>query len=110
MKLVFEHIDFTTVGHLQSLLESEGIATEIRNLVNSGLAGEIPFTQVFPELWVLNDKEEGRALALIRDYRAAAALPVGPPWRCPTCRETVDGVFAQCWNCGTPAPATIGDV
>jgi hypothetical protein len=106
MKLVFDHIDFTVVGHLQSLLEAEGIRTEIRNEGGSGAAGELPFTQVYPELWILENKDEPRAKALIKAYRdEAAAAPVGPDWTCPACGESVEGVFSRCWNCGTALPA-----
>ncbi len=108
MKLVFDHIDFTVVGHLQGLLEAEGIRTEIRNEAGSGAAGELPFTQVYPELWILDNRDEARAKALIQGYRdEAAAAPVGPDWICPGCGEKVDGVFSSCWNCGTATPAAL---
>ena len=25
-------------------------------------------------------------------------------WVCPGCRESIDGPFEQCWNCGAPMP------
>lgn len=106
MKLVFDHIDFTIVGHLQTLLEAEGIKTEIRNLGGSSAAGELPFTQVYPELWVVNNADEDRAKALVAQYRNTEAAEVhGPDWTCPVCKERVEGVFSQCWNCGAPAPS-----
>ena len=101
MKRVFDHIDFTIVGHLQSVLESEGIRTEIRNEGASRAAGELP---IYPELWVLDNADEARAKAVIREFREAAAnTPTGPDWTCPVCKERVEGVFSECWNCGTPA-------
>jgi len=103
MKLVFDNIDFTVVGHLQSILEAEGIKTEIRNEAGSGAAGELPFTQVYPELWILENADEPRAKAIIKSYReTAASAPTGPDWVCPVCKEHVEGVFSECWNCGTP--------
>jgi hypothetical protein len=108
MKLVFDHIDFTVVGHLQSLLEAEGIRCEIRNLNASGTAGAVPVAQVYPELWILENRDEARAKSLIQSYRdEAAAAPVGPDWTCPACGESVDGVFSSCWNCGAAMPATV---
>lgn len=105
MKLVFDHIDFTIVGHLQSILEAEGIRTEIRNEGGSGAAGELPFTQVYPELWILQNKDEARARALIQEFKEdAEEAPEAPAWNCPSCGEAVDGVFSECWNCGTAAP------
>lgn len=105
MKLVFDHIDFTAVGHVRGLLEAEGIPCEIRNEGGSGAAGELPFTQVYPELWILNDRDETRARAIVRDFRESATPP-GPDWTCPRCHEGVDGIFSECWNCGEPAPAS----
>jgi len=102
MKLVFEHIDFTIVGHLRGLLEGEGIRTEIRNEGGSGAAGELPFTQVYPELWILENRDEARARSIIREFRESVAAAPGPEWICPSCHESVDGHFSECWNCGSP--------
>ena len=105
MKLVFENIDFTIVGHLQTVLQAEGIKTEIRNEGASGATGELPFAQVYPELWVLDNGDEARAKAIIKDYRdKSAAIPAGPDWICPVCKEHIEGVFGECWKCGAPAP------
>jgi hypothetical protein len=105
MKLIFDHIDFTIVGHIQSLLEAEGIKTEIRNLNASSAAGAVPIAQVYPELWILNNSDEARAKSIVKEYRQAAAdTPVSPDWICPVCKERVEGIFSECWNCSTPAP------
>jgi Putative prokaryotic signal transducing protein len=106
MRLVFEHIDFTVVGHMKSLLDSEGIPCEIRNAGAAGLAGEVPYTQVYPELWVLEKLDEPRAREIIRIYRDKdASAPKGPDWTCKKCGESVDGIYAECWNCSTSAPS-----
>lgn len=105
MRLIFENIDFTIVGHMQTILEAEGIRTEIRNAGAAGLAGEVPYTQVYPELWILENTDEPRAREIIRDYREkSAATPAGPDWTCAKCGEAVDGIFIECWNCGAPSP------
>jgi len=106
MRLVFENIDFTIVGHMQTLLEAEGIRTDLRNAGSAGLAGEVPYTQVYPELWVLDNANEARARAIIKDYQdKSEATPAGPDWTCPKCGESVEGVFAECWNCGSSVPS-----
>jgi len=107
MEKVYENPDFPMVGHFQSILESEGIATELRNEGGSSLAGEVPFTQVFPELWVTRAKDVDRAKAIIKAYQdeqhsSASTLK---DWVCPSCGETVDGGFAECWNCGAALPS-----
>ena len=105
MRLIFENIDFTIVGHMQTILAAEGIRTEIRNAGAAGLAGEVPYTQVYPELWILNNHDEARARAIIKDYREKeAATPPAGDWTCQECGETVEGIFTECWNCGASSP------
>lgn len=106
MRLVFENIDFTIVDHMRTILEAAGIRTELRSAGASGRAGVVPYTQVYPELWIRNNRDENRARSIILDYREKeAASPLSPEWRCAKCGETVDGIFTECWNCGTPSPA-----
>jgi hypothetical protein len=53
VKKVFENFDFSLVGQMQSLLESHGIETFLRNQYGS-LMGELPFVDrklVVPRMW-----------------------------------------------------------
>lgn len=103
MVKVFESLDFPMVGHLCSILESSGIRCEIRNEAGMGLAGEVPFTSVFPELWVLDPADTPRALEMISGFAEKSTGPIeAQTWQCPGCGEEVDAVFAECWNCGSP--------
>lgn len=68
MKKIYESIDFTKVGYYQSILESEGIPTELRNEGTSALAGLIAMGQCYPELWVVEDEDYDRALELLRPH------------------------------------------
>ena len=95
---VFENFDFSRVGQMQSLLESHGIKTFIRNQYGSSVMGEVPFVEVVPQLFVLEDKDAGRALELLK-----LDLPQDDPredWICPECGVDVDGLFSRCWKCG----------
>jgi hypothetical protein len=97
---VFEDFNFSRVGQMQSLLESEGIRTFIRNEYGSSVVGELPFVEVVPQLYVLEEKDLPRAKALIR-----LDLPVedgGDGWICPECGIDVEGNFSKCWKCATP--------
>lgn len=101
MVKVFESLDFPMVGHFRSILESSGIPCEIRNEAGMSLAGEVPFTSVFPELWVRDEADAPRAMEIINTYsevKPESELPRA--WKCPACGEEVDGIFAECWNCG----------
>jgi len=96
--LVFEHFEFSRVGQVQSLLESEGIRTFIRNEYSSSVVGELPFVEVVPQLYVLEAKDLPRARELLKLDRPVENA--GEDWICPACGSDVEGNFSRCWNCG----------
>ena len=98
MILVFEDFDFSRVGQMQSLLESHGISTFIRNQFGSSVMGEVPFVEVVPQLFVLKQKDVGRAREILRSNLAAGEEAVD--WTCPECGVEVGGQFSHCWQCG----------
>jgi len=105
MTKVHESLDLPMIGHLRSILESSGIPCAIRNEHTVSLAGEVPLTTVYPELWVLEDRDAPRAKETVREYfERQRNAPPAADWTCPKCGETVDGNFAECWNCGTSVP------
>jgi membrane protease subunit (stomatin/prohibitin family) len=105
MTKVYDNLDFPMVGHFRSILESMGIRCEIRNEAGMSMAGEVPFTSVFPELWVIDDEQVPLARQVIDDYLAQQqSAPPPADWACANCGEQVDGNFAECWNCGTQGP------
>jgi hypothetical protein len=100
MRKVFEHPAFHEVGHCESILNSHGIATTIRNQNVSSLSGEVPFAAAFPELWILDDNAYDQAVALLRDYHDSARRDANrPDWKCSQCGETLPGSFDSCWQC-----------
>jgi hypothetical protein len=58
----------------------------------------MPFVEVWPELWVVNDIEFDRAKQLIDD--AITEESPKAHWKCRNCGEENEGQFAACWNCG----------
>ncbi|MBI4830979.1 MAG: DUF2007 domain-containing protein [Candidatus Lindowbacteria bacterium] len=52
---------------LKALLESNGIECFIKNDILFRLAGGVPFPEVMPELWVVNDEDFGEASAILAD-------------------------------------------
>jgi hypothetical protein len=53
---------------MKGVLESEGIEAFVKNEFLSGLAGEVPFMESWPEVWVVHDEESDHAQAIIADY------------------------------------------
>ena len=95
---VFENFDFSRVGQMQSLLESHGIRTFIKNQYGSSVMGEVPFVEVVPQLFILEERDLRLAKELL-----LLDLPVEAPeenWICPECGVAVEGTFHKCWKCG----------
>ncbi len=98
MKKVTTAASLITIKHYQNLLKAEGIDAEVRNEHLGSILGEMPFDQVWPQLWVKNDLDYDRAKQLI-DGTVLDESP-STPWRCKKCHEENEGQFAACWNCG----------
>jgi len=99
---VYEDFEFSKVGQMQSLLESHGIKTFLKNQFGSSVVGELPFVEVVPQLYVLEAKDLDRALELLQIEQPAG--PAGEDWICPDCGAEIDGNFSRCWNCGWASP------
>jgi len=65
MTKIVSGLESAAMGLLQSQLETEGIACEIRNNALGTLWGSVPFGS---ELWVLRDDEVERARDLINTF------------------------------------------
>jgi len=88
-----------TINHYKNLLESEGIAAFIRNEHLASIVGEMPFQEVWPQLWVQNDLDYDRAVQLIDQQKVIDESPA-EPWRCIQCSTDNEGQFSACWKCG----------
>lgn len=98
MKKLTSAASLVTINHYRNLLASEGIRAFIRNEHLGSIVGEIPYPEVWPQLWVENDLDYDRALELI-DGAALAAESPSAPWRC-RCGTENEGQFGACWHCG----------
>ena len=101
MKKLTASASLVTINHFKNVLESEGIACRIKNEHLGSIVGEMPFIEVWPELWVINDLDYDRAKQLID----AAITDESPQasWNCRKCGEENEGQFAACWKCSEAA-------
>ena len=83
----------------KEVLDQAGILCTVKNQQGSSLAGEVPFAEVFPELWVIHDEDYPQAKNLLEDWGKEAASG-GSPWTCSRCGEHHTGEFTICWKCG----------
>lgn len=83
----------------KEVLEQAGIPCTVKNQQGSSLAGEVPFAEVFPELWVIHDDDYPEAKNILEKWDKEPTI-VRPAWTCPKCGENHTGEFTTCWKCG----------
>jgi hypothetical protein len=101
MKKLYCSPHFTVVQQLKEMLGGEGIACVVQNRNLAGTAGELPPSECWAELWVVEDgMYESAMTALTRILSEAERNESKEPWRCPRCGEDLAGQFNECWRCG----------
>ena len=99
MRKLFVSQSLVDVETRKEVLEQEGILCTVKNQQGSSLAGEVPFAEVFPELWVINDDDFLKAQELLENWGKTAAT-IDAAWTCSSCGEHHTGEFSTCWKCG----------
>ena len=100
MKRVFSEPNPIFIHQLKDLLEEKGIVCIIKNELLSGGAGELPPTEVWPELWVVNKDDNGPAKRIVDDFIQSTKVKTHN-WICGNCGEKIEGQFNICWSCGS---------
>lgn len=94
MTKVFTSPNLAEAQMMQGTLEDHSIACVMRNQFSNIANGEIPFTDSWPEVWVLREADADAAR-----LRLNTPAPVASEWQCPHCGEENEGQFTACWNC-----------
>ncbi|MGB6223419.1 DUF2007 domain-containing protein [Haloferula sp.] len=90
--------DSSRIGHFQSILESEGIKTFIRN--DTLAITEVSIPVFLPALCILDPADKDRAIELLRGFIESSEKAVTTELTCSACGEINPGNFEVCWNCG----------
>ena len=101
MKKVTTADSIITINHYKNLLTSEGIEAFVKNEHLGSIIGEMPFQEVWPEVWVKNDLDYDRAKQLIDAATIIGESPAAD-WKCSNCGEVNEGQFSACWSCEKP--------
>ena len=101
MTELMRHRDLTKISYFQSLLEAAEIATFIRNENLSTTEG-VSIPDLYPALCIVNDADETRAVALIKEDMRESEELAGDDVVCGECKEVSPASFGTCWNCETP--------
>jgi hypothetical protein len=80
------------------LLDEAGIEARVFNENAQGGLGELPFTHVYPEVWLMNERDFRRAREIV-DAHEAPPRDLGDV-RCGGCGEDNPRNFQVCWQCG----------
>jgi len=99
MKKLYVSQSLIDVESRKELLDQAEVLCTIKNQRSAMLGGEVPFVEVFPELWVLHDKDFERAQQLLQDWEEAQPLET-TSWTCAGCGEVHQKEFTTCWKCG----------
>lgn len=83
---------------VQGLLTEAGIESRILNEYAQGGMGEIPFTQAYPEIWLVNKADTDKAGHIIQQFETRQQG--GAERRCKHCHESSPDTFETCWACG----------
>ena len=94
MKQLYTNENRLLAMNSKNVLESSGIAVEIRNEHTS--ASAIPGHQIWLELWV-DDADYNRAVELL----TFSENDESKNWGCSKCSEENTESFRMCWNCQT---------
>jgi hypothetical protein len=93
---------------LKSVLERSRIEYLAKGENMFAIAGGVPFTECYPELWIVDDSDFARARKLLNVWLEPSA-DVPASWRCENCKELIEGQFDLCWRCEAlrPDPSPI---
>jgi len=92
--------DLADATLLVDQLARSGVRARVRNADLSSLAGQLPFGQVLPEVWLERDGDAYAGSTILEDYVARKKVPAGEDRRCPECGEDNPSNFELCWQCG----------
>ena len=106
MKRIYGSHDSILIGQLKILLESNHIPCILRNDYLSGAAGELPPTECWPELWVVENDLAAPARKLIEAFLDSPSN-AQQAWCCPGCNEHLEAQFSECWQCGRQRPPEL---
>lgn len=83
---------------VQQMLEAESICATVFNENAHGAAGELPISEVWPEVWIDDERCHAAARSIIERYEKNDESQV--QLLCTGCSEQNPEGFELCWHCG----------
>lgn len=98
MRLVYTHPSSIAVAQARSALELAEIKCMLRNEYAAGAMGELAPIDVWPELWVLRDRDFERANLVLAQ---SLEITDEADWLCTQCGRHSPANFELCWHCAS---------
>lgn len=98
---IFTHPNLYQVVNVRNMLQLKRIETQLRNEFSAGAVGDLAPHDVWPELWLIDERDQALATQIIASLRDEALVE---DWICSRCGEQNGGAFEECWQCGHTAP------
>lgn len=97
MKKIYAAANLQEAHIILNLLDNICIKAFLLNENAQGGLGEIPFTHVYPEVWVENENDTAKARDVINAYeKSEVSTNVSI---CSSCRTENPDNFQLCWKC-----------
>lgn len=97
MKLVYTHDNIVVLHSVKNILALNNIESFVKNEHTIPAGARHGISNIFHELWILNDKDLVKAAAVI-DREIDNPVPKAS-WVCGHCKEENEGSFDVCWQC-----------
>ena len=98
MKKVYVALNLPDAHIILNLLTQSGIDAHVFNENAQSGVGETPFTEAYPQVWVMDDQQFLRAKNMVREYKL---MPTDHRVvYCEKCQEENPMNFGVCWSCG----------
>ena len=98
MKRLYQAGDLPEAYLIADMLRHDGLDVRILNEHARGGMGDLPFTETYPEVWIISEVDWDRAQNVLDRFRSAQYTSAV---FCSECREENPGTFELCWKCGT---------
>lgn len=96
MKLIYTNENNFLVNNIKNIIENAGLSVFLKNEFAGGGSGVLAPVDTWVELWVMDDSDYVRAMALIDSFQ----IPEDKvDWQCHFCGEKNPGSFEFCWHC-----------
>ena len=103
MRRVYTAATLPEAHLIQHQLESAGINARVFNENAQGAIGELPVTDAWPDVWIVQNHQFRAARAVIERYETNSENEL----LCHSCGEISPGSFEVCWQCHAVLPTQV---